>query len=195
MKSKDKTRTIYDVLGVFQFVPSNSISGSSTQTNNHVKNEDSSEDELFESFPSFDETECDEDTDEEMLLTRTDDVVCHVRSTENGVPHSTHEKRDEDMQWKSMSLTEAVMSNVGVQISGKRKQVAVRVGVTASDAVIDSYDWTPADAFVKGEKVDDDFEMFKVEEAVIPFHDLQHQLEDTVMGLDDFFSTNPVGAC
>ncbi|KAI2490311.1 hypothetical protein MHU86_24275 [Fragilaria crotonensis] len=43
VKSKDKTRTIYDVLGVFQFVPSNSISGSSTQTNNHVKNEDSSE--------------------------------------------------------------------------------------------------------------------------------------------------------
>ncbi|KAI2497966.1 hypothetical protein MHU86_16517 [Fragilaria crotonensis] len=99
------------------------------------------------------------------------------------------------MQWKSMSLTEAVMSNIGVQLSGKRKQVAVMVSVAASDAVIDSYDWTPADAFVKGEKVDDDFEMFKVEEAVNPFHDLQHQLEDTVMGLDDFFSTNPVGAC
>ena len=199
LKSKDKARTIYDVLGVDQFCPSTSSGVSSTQIINHVKNEEnlesSSEGELFDSIPSFDETERGEDNHETMLLTRTDDLVFHAPSTDDKVSHSTDNKHDEDTKWTSMSLAYAIMSNIGVQVSGKRQEGAVVVSSTASDAVIDSYDWSPTDAFVKGEEIDDDFAMIMVEEAVIPLRNLQNQLEDTVMGLDDFFSTNPVCAC
>ena len=192
-KSEDKPRTIYDVLGEGRHGVPNSREGSSTQVSNKVKNEESlgksSEHDLFDHIPSFDEDECQDDDHEGVLFTESDDLV---QSADSMLPHFAFNKRDDGMKWAPFSLADAFTSTLGMSSSNARPKVADTVFSTSpDDAGLDLHDWSPAEVFTDNGQVGAAFEMFTMKEPAIQFQYLQSQLADTAVGLDDFFSTNP----
>ena len=186
-KSQGKPRTIYEVLGGDRLLPPDSTDRSSTRFSIQAKTEEvvevNSEDDLFGSFASFDKEGCADDEHEGALIM----TPC----TDIKLPQSAFNKFDDETKWMPFTLADALISNLGVQVSSTRPMDAYVVCSASSDAVPSLQEWPPKDAFGGDGEVDFVFEMFKPEDTVIPCQDLQNQLEDTVMGLDDFFSANP----